>query len=48
MFLTKGLSLANILTNGTQNADDAVSFLEYLKSSDASAVFESVGFAIAK
>ena len=33
---------------GTQNADAAVSFLEYLKSPAASAVFESVGFAIAK
>ena len=32
---------------GTQNEDAAVSFLEYLKSPEASAVFESVGFAIA-
>ena len=32
----------------TQNADAAIAFLEYLKSPAASAVFESVGFAIVK
>ena len=31
----------------TQNADAAIAFLEYLRSPEASAVFESVGFSIA-